>query len=73
MKWNVTMEMVYCSKLKKTYSHENGENSNFKVISLCNEVDVVNEFIDQYFLDVESISTISTHPIEKKIPKPVRN
>jgi hypothetical protein len=36
-------------------------------------VDVVNEFIDQYFLDVESISTISTHPIEKKIPKPVRN
>ncbi|KAK2410309.1 replication factor A protein [Trifolium repens] len=35
------------------------------------DVDVVNEFIDQYFLDVESISTISTHPIEKKIPKPV--
>ncbi|WJX66894.1 hypothetical protein P8452_51401 [Trifolium repens] len=46
-------------KVEKNGLEESGKNSNFKVISICNDVEVVNEFIDEYYPELENISTIS--------------
>jgi hypothetical protein len=45
-------------KVEKNDLEESGKNSNFKVISICNDVEVVNEFIDQYYPELENISTV---------------
>ncbi|WJX13306.1 glutathione peroxidase [Trifolium repens] len=42
-------------KFKKDYSEEDETISHFKVISMCNEVEVVNKFIDEYLLNDENI------------------
>jgi hypothetical protein len=48
-------------KVEKNGSEESGKNSIFKVISICNDVEVVNEFMDEYYPDVEDISTVLFH------------
>jgi hypothetical protein len=48
-------------KVVKNGSEESGKNSIFKVISICNDVEVVNEFMDEYYPDVEDISTVLFH------------
>jgi hypothetical protein len=39
---------AYLYKVEKRCLEEDGKNAHFKVISFCNDVDVVNKFIDEY-------------------------
>jgi hypothetical protein len=34
-------------KVEKDYSEQHGNIAHFKVVSICNEVEVVNKFIDE--------------------------
>ncbi|WJX20540.1 hypothetical protein P8452_10082 [Trifolium repens] len=47
-------------KVEKDYSEEDEKISHFKVISMCNEVEVVNKFIDEYLSNDENIEPISS-------------
>ncbi|WJX24344.1 hypothetical protein P8452_13461 [Trifolium repens] len=42
-------------KVEKDYSEEDEEVAQFRVISMCNEVEVVNKFIDEYLSNDENI------------------
>ncbi|KAK2441282.1 hypothetical protein QL285_012601 [Trifolium repens] len=42
-------------KVEKDYSEEDEEVVQFRVISMCNEVEVVNKFIDEYLSNDENI------------------
>ncbi|KAK2374549.1 hypothetical protein QL285_075503 [Trifolium repens] len=47
-------------KVEKDYSEEDEEVAQFRVISMCNEVEVVNKFIDEYLSNDENIEPISS-------------
>jgi hypothetical protein len=45
-------------KVEKDYSEEDEEVAQFRVISMCNEVEVVNKFIDEYLSNDENIEPV---------------
>jgi hypothetical protein len=45
-------------KVEKDYFEEDEKISHFKVISMCNEVEVVNKFIDEYLSNDENIEPV---------------
>jgi hypothetical protein len=45
-------------KVEKHHLEEDGKNPNFKVISICNDVDVVNKFIGEYLPDISNTSPL---------------
>ncbi|KAK2397207.1 replication protein A 70 kDa DNA-binding subunit C [Trifolium repens] len=49
-------------KVEKDHIEEDGKNANFKVISICNDVDVVNKFIDEYLPHISNISPMEFLP-----------
>jgi hypothetical protein len=49
---------AFLYKVEKHHLEEDGKNANFKVISVCNNVDVVNKFIDEYLPHISNLSPV---------------